>query len=199
MSDLAAHAGAVRARIDRTMGEELRARIDAGDLDPADVTLFATGGGGPLHGCAIATVAGIGTVVGFRFGSVFSAYVVSWVAVALLWMWILDGDVGIVSVAVRAVGPRVLQSLPVVVADVLQCRRPARERGAHVVGPAHAEPGDDLGDGGLEVGHYAWNPEGGPSACPPAAYLRSRSYPSAERISIASKNPRCSCTFVSAT
>jgi N-methylhydantoinase A len=67
-------AAAVRARIDRTMGEELRARIDAGGLDPADVTLFATGGGGPLHGCAIAAVAGISTVVGFRFGSVFSAY-----------------------------------------------------------------------------------------------------------------------------
>lgn len=67
-------AARVRARIDRTMGEELRARIDAAGLDPADVTLFATGGGGPLHGCAIAAVAGIGTVVGFRFGSVFSAY-----------------------------------------------------------------------------------------------------------------------------
>jgi N-methylhydantoinase A len=58
-------AARVRARIDRTMGEELRARIDAADIDPADVT---------LHGCAIAAVAGIGTVVGFRFGSVFSAY-----------------------------------------------------------------------------------------------------------------------------
>ncbi len=29
--------------------------------------------------------------------SVFSAYVVSWVAVALLWLWLLDADAGLVS------------------------------------------------------------------------------------------------------
>jgi N-methylhydantoinase A len=72
--DVPAAAAAIRARIDATMGEALRARIADAALDPASVTLFATGGGGPLHGCAIAEVAGIRSVVGFRFGSVFSAY-----------------------------------------------------------------------------------------------------------------------------
>jgi ABC-type sugar transport system permease subunit len=35
-------------------------------------------------------------------GAVFSAYVVSWVAVALLWMWILDPDLGLLSRSLRA-------------------------------------------------------------------------------------------------
>jgi ABC-type sugar transport system permease subunit len=40
--------------------------------------------------------------------SIFGAYVVSWVAVALLWLWLLDGDVGILATAVRTLGlPRV--------------------------------------------------------------------------------------------
>src|SRR5260221_677018 len=33
-----------------------------------------------------------------------SAYVVSWVAVALLWMWMLDGNAGVVGRALRAFG-----------------------------------------------------------------------------------------------
>ncbi len=37
-------------------------------------------------------------------GSVFSAYVVSWVSVGLLWLWLLDGDAGLVSAAGRALG-----------------------------------------------------------------------------------------------
>jgi len=37
-------------------------------------------------------------------GSVFSAYVVSWVAVALLWMWILDADGGLLSAMLRGLG-----------------------------------------------------------------------------------------------
>jgi sn-glycerol 3-phosphate transport system permease protein len=35
---------------------------------------------------------------------VFSAYVVSWVAVALLWMWILDADGGLLSATLRGLG-----------------------------------------------------------------------------------------------
>ena len=35
-----------------------------------------------------------GQLYAFVRGAVFSAYVVSWVAVALLWMWILDADGG---------------------------------------------------------------------------------------------------------
>lgn len=44
-----------------------------------------------------------GPVYAFVRGAVFSAYVVSWVAVALLWMWILDGE-GIFSAALRGLG-----------------------------------------------------------------------------------------------
>jgi sn-glycerol 3-phosphate transport system permease protein len=43
-------------------------------------------------------------VFAFIRGAVFSAYVVSWVAVALLWMWLLDADAGLVSAIARALG-----------------------------------------------------------------------------------------------
>jgi sn-glycerol 3-phosphate transport system permease protein len=45
-----------------------------------------------------------GRVYAFVRGAVFSAYVVSWVAVALLWMWLLDADAGVVGGVVRAFG-----------------------------------------------------------------------------------------------
>jgi len=45
-----------------------------------------------------------GTLFAFVRGAVFSAYVVSWVAVALLWLWILDADAGVLTRALRAVG-----------------------------------------------------------------------------------------------
>jgi sn-glycerol 3-phosphate transport system permease protein len=45
-----------------------------------------------------------GRVFAFVRGAVFSAYVVSWVAVALLWMWILDADGGLLNAGLRALG-----------------------------------------------------------------------------------------------
>jgi ABC-type sugar transport system permease subunit len=42
-----------------------------------------------------------GRLYAFVRGAVFSAYVVSWVAVALLWMWILDADGGLLTVVLR--------------------------------------------------------------------------------------------------
>jgi ABC-type sugar transport system permease subunit len=49
-----------------------------------------------------------GRLFAFVRGSVFSAYVVSWVAVALLWMWMLDPDGGIVAWLLRTLHlPRV--------------------------------------------------------------------------------------------
>jgi ABC-type sugar transport system permease subunit len=42
-----------------------------------------------------------GRVYAFVRGAVFSAYVVSWVAVALLWMWILDADGGLLNALLR--------------------------------------------------------------------------------------------------
>jgi ABC-type sugar transport system permease subunit len=45
-----------------------------------------------------------GRLYAFVRGAVFSAYVVSWVAVALLWMWLLDADSGLVSAAWKGLG-----------------------------------------------------------------------------------------------
>jgi sn-glycerol 3-phosphate transport system permease protein len=42
-----------------------------------------------------------GRIYGFVRGAIFSAYVVSWVAVALLWMWILDADSGLLNALLR--------------------------------------------------------------------------------------------------
>lgn len=45
-----------------------------------------------------------GRLFAFVRASVFSAYVVSWVAVALLWMWMLDGNSGVVGSLARSLG-----------------------------------------------------------------------------------------------
>jgi sn-glycerol 3-phosphate transport system permease protein len=45
-----------------------------------------------------------GRLAAFVRGAVFSAYVVSWVAVALLFMWLLDGEAGLVTRLATAVG-----------------------------------------------------------------------------------------------
>ena len=45
-----------------------------------------------------------GRLAAFVRGAVFSAYVVSWVAVALLFMWMLDGEAGVVTRVVVALG-----------------------------------------------------------------------------------------------
>ena len=45
-----------------------------------------------------------GRFAAFVRSRVFSAYVVSWVSVALLWLWLLDGDAGVVSHVTQAFG-----------------------------------------------------------------------------------------------
>ena len=45
-----------------------------------------------------------GPFAAFVRGAVFSAYVVSWVSVALLLLWVLDADAGIFSAALRGLG-----------------------------------------------------------------------------------------------
>jgi sn-glycerol 3-phosphate transport system permease protein len=45
-----------------------------------------------------------GRIVAFVRGAVFSAYVISWVAVALLFMWLLDRDAGLVSKLLGVLG-----------------------------------------------------------------------------------------------
>lgn len=45
-----------------------------------------------------------GPIFAFARAAVFSAYVVSWVSVALLWLWMLDADAGVVNRVLRGVG-----------------------------------------------------------------------------------------------
>lgn len=45
-----------------------------------------------------------GKLFAFVRGAVFSAYIVSWVAVALLWLWILDADAGVLTRLLRGLG-----------------------------------------------------------------------------------------------
>jgi len=66
-----------------------------------------------------------GLLAAWLRGSVFSAYVVSWVSVGLLWLWLLDADAGAVSRILRGLGwsqPGVLthpNSAPVAIALVV--------------------------------------------------------------------------------
>lgn len=61
--------------------------------------------GSMLVGLALAVAVNRpGRLAAFVRSSVFSAYVVSWVSVALLWLWLLDADAGLVSHAARALG-----------------------------------------------------------------------------------------------
>lgn len=67
-------AAMVRAEVNSSMSARIRALIEAAELDPSTFTMFAFGGGGPLHGCDIAEQVGIRRVVGFPYGAVFSAF-----------------------------------------------------------------------------------------------------------------------------
>lgn len=62
----------IRATVNANIAAEIGARLK-GD-DPSSFTLFAFGGGGPLHGCSIAKIVGIRRIVAFPFASVFSAF-----------------------------------------------------------------------------------------------------------------------------
>jgi N-methylhydantoinase A len=67
-------AALVRERVTTSMAAEVRARVEATGVDAGEFTMFAFGGGGPLHACDIAEHVGIRRVVGFPHGSVFSAF-----------------------------------------------------------------------------------------------------------------------------
>ena len=67
-------AAQIRAQVNAAMADEVAARLAGTGTDPAEYTLFAFGGGGPLHACEIAERAGIRRVLGFPHGSVFSAF-----------------------------------------------------------------------------------------------------------------------------
>jgi hypothetical protein len=84
-------------------------------------------------------------------------------------------------ITVQPVAPRVAQAPPGCVVDVAQRGRLHVEGRYEVVGAAHPQPGDDLGDRRLDLDHvrsarpYVRKPASGTSEWPPAAYLRSRS------------------------
>jgi|HubBroStandDraft_2_1064218.scaffolds.fasta_scaffold06224_4 N-methylhydantoinase A len=67
-------ARAVRAAVDAAMADAIGHDLRQRDLHPAELSMFALGGGGPLHACSLADRLGIGTVIGFEFSSVFGAY-----------------------------------------------------------------------------------------------------------------------------
>ena len=52
-----------------------------------------------------------GPFAAFVRGAIFSAYVISWVSVALLWLWVLDADNGALSALVRSFGAQPLDWL----------------------------------------------------------------------------------------
>ncbi|HEX6273735.1 MAG TPA: sugar ABC transporter permease [Polyangiaceae bacterium] len=61
--------------------------------------------GATTSGLALALLLGRpGALFAWMRGSIFGAYVVSWVAVALLWLWLLDRDVGLVAATFGALG-----------------------------------------------------------------------------------------------
>ena len=65
---------AVREAINREMANVMSGRLAAKGLKLSRFTMFAFGGGGPLHACAIAELTGIDRIVAFPYGSVFSAF-----------------------------------------------------------------------------------------------------------------------------
>lgn len=67
-------AAMIRQNVNSAMADEIRGRIEMTGTKPSDYAFFAFGGGGPLHACDIAEEVGIRMVIGFPFGSVFSAF-----------------------------------------------------------------------------------------------------------------------------
>jgi N-methylhydantoinase A len=64
----------VRSAVDDGIAEAIGRHLRQQGLNPAELSLLALGGGGPVHACGLASRLGIGTVIGFQFSSVFSAY-----------------------------------------------------------------------------------------------------------------------------
>lgn len=62
----------IRDIVNGNIAGEIKSRL--GSVVPAEVTLFAFGGCGPLHACAIADSIGFRRIIAFPFASVFSAF-----------------------------------------------------------------------------------------------------------------------------
>ncbi|HMR79931.1 MAG TPA: sugar ABC transporter permease [Polyangiaceae bacterium] len=86
-----------------------RALIESGELWHALVTTLTFSvvvvAGSMLLGLGLALALNRDTAfAAFVRGAVFSAYVISWVSVALLWLWVLDSDAGALTAILRSVG-----------------------------------------------------------------------------------------------
>jgi ABC-type sugar transport system permease subunit len=94
----------------RSVGlDQYRALLESGELARAFSTTLRLSVvvviGSMALGLALAVALNRpGRFFGFVRGAIFSAYVVSWVSVALLWLWVLDREAGALSTLVRAVG-----------------------------------------------------------------------------------------------
>jgi sn-glycerol 3-phosphate transport system permease protein len=87
--------------------DNYRALVDSGDLWHAFSTTLAFSVvvvvGSMVLGLALALALNRPTrFAGFVRGAIFSAYVVSWVSVALLFLWLLDADAGVLAATLRA-------------------------------------------------------------------------------------------------
>jgi sn-glycerol 3-phosphate transport system permease protein len=89
--------------------DNYRALIESGELADSiwTTTLYSLVVviGATVTGLALAVALDRpGRVASFVRGAIFSAYVVSWVSVGLLWLWLLDADAGAINRALVALG-----------------------------------------------------------------------------------------------
>lgn len=89
--------------------DNYRALVESGELAESIWTTtlysFVVVGGATATGLALALALDRpGRVAGFVRGAIFSAYVVSWVSVGLLWLWLLDADTGAINRVLQALG-----------------------------------------------------------------------------------------------
>ena len=89
--------------------ENYRALVDSGELGKIFVTTLSFSVVVVLGSMSIGLGLALalnrpGRFASFVRGAIFSAYVVSWVSVALLWLWVLDADAGALSAILRSAG-----------------------------------------------------------------------------------------------
>jgi N-methylhydantoinase A len=73
-TDAVTVAATIRSRLHDNMAARIREELAAKDLDPAQTSMLAYGGGGPTHACDVAARLGIKEVLTVPFAAVFSAF-----------------------------------------------------------------------------------------------------------------------------
>jgi sn-glycerol 3-phosphate transport system permease protein len=89
--------------------DNYRELFASGEIERAFVTTLVFSAvvvlGSMSLGLALAlALARPGRFPAFVRAAIFSAYVVSWVSVALLWLWVLDADAGVLTAVLRSLG-----------------------------------------------------------------------------------------------